>query len=66
MTTAPQALSIEEARKRVASCASAEGETTFAREVMAGAWDHRRDVQSALNPSRKLRGETTASEKGLI
>ena len=41
-------MNIQEAREYVAKLADKEGETQFAREVRAGAWDHRRDVQSAL------------------
>lgn len=41
-------MTIEEAREYVASLAEKEGEIRFAREVRAGLWDHRRDVQSAL------------------
>lgn len=39
---------IEEARTIIADLAKIEGEEIFAREVLAGAWDHRRDVQAAL------------------
>ena len=42
-------MTIEEAREYVAALADKEGETRFAREVRSGAWDHRNDVQSALN-----------------
>jgi len=41
-------MQIEEAREYVAKLAEKEGEFKFAREVRAGAWDHRSDVQSAL------------------
>lgn len=41
-------MTIEEAREYVASLADQEGEKQFAREVRAGCWDHRNDVQSAL------------------
>ena len=48
---------IEEARKVIADLATKDGETVFAREVLAGAWDHRRDVQAVVNgtfvPKRK-------------
>jgi hypothetical protein len=47
---------IEQARSRVANLAKADGHIVFAREVLAGAWDHRNDVQSALR-GEKLRGE---------
>jgi hypothetical protein len=47
---------IEEARERVAQLAERDGEEQFAREVRAGAWDHRNDVQAALRGER-LRGE---------
>ena len=52
-------MSIEEAREYVATLADKEGEKQFAREVRAGCWDHRRDVQSALKGPfvpRKLAG----------
>lgn len=39
---------IEEAREHIAALAEADGELTFAREVRAGVWDHRSDVQTAL------------------
>ncbi len=51
-------VSIEEARKVIADLATQEGELVFAREVLAGAWDHRNDVQAALAGTlvpRKLR-----------
>lgn len=41
-------MTIEEAREYVANLADKEGEKQFAREVRAGSWDHRRDIQSAL------------------
>lgn len=49
-------MTIEEARERVARVAEKDGETLFAREVRAGCWDHRSDVQAALRGER-LRGE---------
>jgi len=39
---------IEEARRIIADLATKDGEHAFAREVLAGCWDHRRDVQAAL------------------
>ena len=48
------AKTIEEARSEVANIARAEGEVIFAKEVLAGCWDHRRDVQAALR-GEKLR-----------
>lgn len=45
-----------EARERVAKCAERDGEMVFAREVRAGCWDHRNDVQAALR-GEKLKGE---------
>lgn len=39
---------IEQARDFIAALAEREGEMQFAREVRAGAWDHRRDVQAAM------------------
>lgn len=41
-------MTIEQAREYVASLAEKEGELAFARQVRAGAWDHRKDVQSAF------------------
>lgn len=41
-------MTIEQAREFVARLADQESETQFAREVRAGCWDHRADVQSAL------------------
>lgn len=49
-------ISIEEARERVAKLADRDREVQFAREVRAGCWDHRNDVQAALR-GEKLRGE---------
>jgi hypothetical protein len=46
---------IEEAREIIAALADREGEHTFAREVRAGCWDHRRDVQAARSPEFKAR-----------
>lgn len=40
---------IEEARKIIADKATQQGEIAFAREVLAGCWDHRNDVQKELN-----------------
>lgn len=39
---------VERGRERIAKLAERDGELTFAREVRAGAWDHRRDVQHAI------------------
>jgi hypothetical protein len=47
---------LEAARERVSKIAERDGEVLFAREVRAGAWDHRPDVQAALR-GEKLRGE---------
>lgn len=41
-------VTIEKAREIIAARATAAGEHMFAREVLAGCWDHRRDVQAAL------------------
>jgi len=41
-------VTIEEARECVATAAEADGEWKFAREVRAGAWDTRSDIQAAL------------------
>lgn len=46
---------IQEAREVIAKLAESEGELQFAREVRAGAWDHRRDVVAAMNPDFKPR-----------
>lgn len=40
--------SLVAARERVARLAEKDGEVVFAREVRAGCWDHRNDVQAAL------------------
>lgn len=53
-------LTIEHARETIASLAEREGNTIFAREVLAGCWDSRSDVQSVLAGTfrpRKIRGE---------
>lgn len=47
---------LERARERIAKAAERDGEMIFAREVRAGAWDHRNDVQAALRGSL-LKGE---------
>ena len=47
--------SIEEARAVIADLAEKEGEHVFAREVRAGCWDHRGDVQAARHPCFKAR-----------
>lgn len=39
---------IEQAREEIARRAKADGYETFTGEVLAGAWDHRNDVQAAL------------------
>jgi hypothetical protein len=51
---------IKEARERVAKAATRDGEHRFAREVLAGCWDHRRDVQACLlrPDTTKLKGVT--------
>lgn len=41
-------MSIEQARELIAKLAEKDGEIQFAREVRAGCWDHRNDVQAAL------------------
>lgn len=41
-------VTIEQAREVVATAAEADGELKFAREVRAGCWDSRHDVQAAL------------------
>lgn len=35
-------------REHIAQLAKADGEHTFAREVLAGCWDHRADVKAAI------------------
>ena len=42
------ARTIEQARQVIADRANARGESAFAREVIAGVWDDRGDVQAAL------------------
>lgn len=49
------ARTIEEARNHIAKLAEADGELKFAREVRAGAWDHRADVQRALDEDEPKR-----------
>lgn len=49
-------VTIEQARERVAKIAEINKEYIFAREVRAGCWDHRNDVQHVLNGG-KLKGE---------
>jgi hypothetical protein len=49
-------LRLTAARERVARLAERDGEVIFAREVRAGCWDHREDVQAALR-GEKLMGE---------
>jgi hypothetical protein len=44
---------IQEARQIIADLATKDGEHTFAREVLAGCWDHRSDVKAALSPDFK-------------
>jgi hypothetical protein len=39
---------IEQARQHIAELARKDGEIIFSREVIAGCWDHRDDVQAAL------------------
>lgn len=41
-------MTTEEARKTIADLARRDGEEQFAREVEAGAWDHRSDVQACV------------------
>lgn len=41
-------------RKVIADKAVADQEIIFAREVVAGAWDHRGDVSRAINAARTL------------
>lgn len=48
-------MTIEQARETIAKLADLEGETVFAREVRAGCWDHRNDVQSVMNGKFKPR-----------
>ena len=45
-------VTIESARERVAALAEKNGELRFAREVRAGCWDHRSDVQAAARGER--------------
>ncbi len=46
---------IQEAREIIAKLADQEGEKVFAREVRAGALDHRNDVQAAMKDDFKPR-----------
>jgi len=39
-------------REEIAKMARADGEHTFAREVLAGCWDHRNDVSRAIQRAR--------------
>ena len=56
MATQKNVKTIEAARERIAKLAEKDGEYVFAREVRAGCWDHRNDVQAALH-GEALRGE---------
>lgn len=53
-------MTLEDARKFIADLAMKDGEHQFAREVLAGAWDTRSDLQKAMNEGpfepRKLNG----------
>ena len=49
---------IEAARAEIAAKAEAAGERTFAREVIAGCWDHRNDVMAALERIAKAEGRS--------
>ncbi len=44
---------VEKGREKIALMAEADGMVLFAREVRAGAWDHRRDVSSAIKDFRE-------------
>lgn len=55
-------VTLEEARERVAAVAEKHGEHVFAGEVRAGCWDHRSDVQAALQ-GKKLKGEDDVRHK---
>jgi hypothetical protein len=41
-------MSLQQAREAIAVRAVADGHYVFAREVLAGCWDHRNDVQAAM------------------
>jgi hypothetical protein len=41
-------INIHRGREHIAKMAEADGEHTFAREVRSGYWDHRSDVQRAI------------------
>lgn len=43
---------IRAGREKIAALANADGEHVFAREVLAGAWDHRNDVANAIQRAR--------------
>lgn len=47
-------MTTEQAREILAKRAEQDGETAFAREVRAGCWDHRPDLQAVL-AGRSLR-----------
>jgi len=57
-----KSISIEDARQRLARVAEQNGERQFAREVLAGCWDHRNDLQAVLNGGA-LRGEVIGESK---
>ena len=46
---------IEEAREIIARLADEEGEAVFAREVRAGCWDNRTDLQTVLRGTTRFR-----------
>lgn len=41
-------ITIQDARKVIADLAMKDGEVVFAKEVLAGCWDHHSDVQAVL------------------
>lgn len=43
---------IEAGRAHIANLANTDGEYNFAREVLAGCWDHRNDVSQAISGKR--------------
>lgn len=46
-------LDVMAGREHIAKLAEDDGELIFAREVRAGAWDHRSDVANAISNARK-------------
>ena len=47
-----QKTSLYAGRKEIAALAQTAGEAQFAREVLAGCWDHRGDVKAAIERAK--------------